>query len=167
MSTTTITLPADTELTLDFRRQLLDLSWTGNRDGENFHLTFASKADFDQATQRLAALKASPQRKMSRRELRLKMEADRKAEAEREQLIRAKAANLAMDVIAIGETKVALAVNEAKPGQEPEYLEILLYRIDDRYLQRNAWTPGPCIAKLQRQDLDSAEFEALGVALTR
>lgn len=87
----------------------------------------------------------------------------------RERQIHATAKRLSMRVIAIGKTTVAMATDEVLRAGRPETecFQILLYRIDEGYLARGAFTPGVCIAKLDRQDLDNDTFEALGKALVK
>ncbi len=40
--------------------------------------------------------------------------------------------------------------------------QIFVYQIDARYPLGRSWTPGRCIATLNRKDSDDATFEALG-----
>lgn len=87
----------------------------------------------------------------------------------RERQIHATAKLLNMRVVAIGQTTCALAADEQLRNGQPdrECFQILLYQIDDGYLARGAFTPGRCIAKLDRQDLDNDSFLALGKALVK
>jgi hypothetical protein len=91
----------------------------------------------------------------------------RKTRTQREQQIAACAKRLNMRVVAIGQTTCALASDEQLRDGEPdrECFQVLLYQIDDGYLARGCFTPGKCIAKLDRQDLDNNTFEALAKRL--
>lgn len=51
--------PANLAFILLFRRQLGDLSWTGNDADHDFHFCFANATDFGHAQARLATLRAS------------------------------------------------------------------------------------------------------------
>ena len=61
-----------------------------------------------------------------------------------------------MRVIAIGESRVAMIDGNST---------IYLYQIDVRYLARQSWTPGPCLATLTQEASEEAEFEQMGKAL--
>lgn len=102
----------------------------------------------------------TPDRPISRREIRLQMEADRAREAKLRPLIEATAKRLNMECLAIGDEQAAFAKLEGD-----QTFEIYLYSIDDTYLARGAFTPGRCIAKLQRQDMEEEAFEALAKRL--
>lgn len=85
----------------------------------------------------------------------------------RERQIADCAKRLNMRVVATGKTTCALASDEQLRDGKPdrECFQILLYQIDDGYLARGAFTPGRCIAKLDRQDLDNDSFLSLGRSL--
>ncbi len=75
---------------------------------------------------------------------------------ERQRHLEAIAACQSMRVIALGNERVAMIDGDST---------IYLYQINDQYLARQAWTPGPCIATLTREASAQAEFEVLGKAL--
>lgn len=102
----------------------------------------------------------TPDRPISRREIRLQMDADRAKQAQREIDFTAMAARLEMKLLAIGDTRAAFATTERTNEGRKETTQVRIYEINAAY-SRTAWTPGKCIAILNRQDMMSDDFETL------
>ena len=72
--------------------------------------------------------------------------------AAREERLQVMAKNLDMKLLKHNATRCAFANDD----------EVYIYDLDARYPLGRSWTPGRCLATLNRKDSDTATIEALG-----
>ncbi len=102
------------------------------------------------------AFRESVNRPIRRRQIRLNMEANRQARWQLENNLTTMSQHLGMIFLTTNGVRATFATDES----------VYVYEIDPGYLTRRSWTPGRCIATLERKDTDAETLHAMARLLT-